>query len=180
MQGTWVQPSVGQIPWRRKRQPTPIFLFGEFHGQSSPVSYRPWGPKTIGQDLVTKWHQWTSCCSVIKLCPSLSNPMDCSTPGFLAFHHLHQFAQAHVLWADDAIQPSHSLLSPSTLAFNLSLSTIEKIVITLSLLIVLGLAFIITHMYWSYYSILKNRDITLPTSCWKFIYLKVTRPGLAS
>ena len=148
MQGTWVWPWVGKIPWRRKRQPTPVFLFGKCHGQRKPVSYSPWGPKTIRQDLVTKWQQWTSCCcSVIKLCPTLSNPMDWSTPGFPVLHHLHQFAQTHVHWVDDAIQPSHSLLSPSPPAFNLSPSTNEGIVITLGLLIVLGLAFIITHMH---------------------------------
>ena len=152
MQGTWVLPWVGKIPWRRKRQPTPVFLFGKCHGQRMLVSYSPWGPKTIGQDLVTQWQQWTSCCccSVVKLCPTLSNPMDCSTPGFPVLHHLHQFAQTHVHWVDDAIQPSHSLSSPSPPAFNLSPSTNERIVITLGLLIVLGLAFIITHMYWSY------------------------------
>ena len=38
-------PWVGKIFWRRKRQPTPIFLPGESHGQRSLVSYSPWGPK---------------------------------------------------------------------------------------------------------------------------------------
>ena len=31
--------------WRRKWQPTPVFLPGEFHGQSSLVGYSPWGHK---------------------------------------------------------------------------------------------------------------------------------------
>ena len=31
-------PWVGKIPWRRKWQPTPVFLPGEFHGQRSLVS----------------------------------------------------------------------------------------------------------------------------------------------
>ena len=44
--------------------------------------------------------------------------MDCSTPGFPVL--LLEFAQTHVLWADDAIQPSHSLLPPSPPALNLS------------------------------------------------------------
>ena len=73
--------------------------------------------------------------------------MDCSTSGFPVPHYLLVFAQTHVHWVDDAIQPSHSLLSPSPPAFNLSPSTNEGIVITLGLLIVLGLAFIITHMH---------------------------------
>ena len=38
-------PSVGKIPWRRKWQPTPVFLSGKFHGQRSLVGYSPWGCK---------------------------------------------------------------------------------------------------------------------------------------
>ena len=34
--------------WRRKWQPTPVFLPGEFHGQRSLVSYSPWGSKELG------------------------------------------------------------------------------------------------------------------------------------
>ena len=36
---------VGKVPWRSKWQPTPVFLPGEFHGQSSLVGYSPWGHK---------------------------------------------------------------------------------------------------------------------------------------
>ena len=46
--------------------------------------------------------------------------MDHSTPGFLVLHDLPEFAQTHVHWINDVIQPSHSLLSPSPLAFSLS------------------------------------------------------------
>ena len=38
-------PWVRKIPWRRKWQPTPIFLPGEFLGQRSLTGYSPWGPK---------------------------------------------------------------------------------------------------------------------------------------
>ena len=38
-------PWVRKIPWRRKGQPTPVFLPGESHGQRSLVGYSPWGPK---------------------------------------------------------------------------------------------------------------------------------------
>ena len=61
----------------------------------------------------------TCCCSVSQLCPTLCDPMDCSTPGLPVHHHLPEFAQTHVHWVGDAIQPSHPLLSPSPLAFNL-------------------------------------------------------------
>ena len=32
-------PWVGKIPWRRTRQPTPVFLLGESHGQRSLAGY---------------------------------------------------------------------------------------------------------------------------------------------
>ena len=38
-------PWVGKIPWRRKWQPTPVFLPGDSHGQRSPAGYSPWGRK---------------------------------------------------------------------------------------------------------------------------------------
>ena len=38
-------PWVGKIPWRRKWQPTPVFLPGESHGWRSLVGYSPWGRK---------------------------------------------------------------------------------------------------------------------------------------
>ena len=51
--------------------------------------------------------------------PTLGDPMDCSTPGFPVPHHLLEFAQTHVRWVSDAIQPSHPL-SPCRPAFCLS------------------------------------------------------------
>ena len=42
---TQVDPWVGKIPWRRKWQPTPVFLPGEFHGQRILAGYSPWGYK---------------------------------------------------------------------------------------------------------------------------------------
>ena len=33
----------GKVHWRRKWQPTPVFLPGESHGQRSLVGYSPWG-----------------------------------------------------------------------------------------------------------------------------------------
>ena len=53
------------------------------------------------------------CSSVTQSCPTLCNPVDCSTPGFSVLPHLLEFAQTHVHWVGDAIQPSHPLSSPS-------------------------------------------------------------------
>ena len=56
-------------------------------------------------------------CSVTQSCLTLCHPMDCSMPGFSVLHHLPEFAQTHVHWVSDAIQPSHPLLSPSPQSF---------------------------------------------------------------
>ena len=55
------------------------------------------------------------CCSVVKSCLTLCNPMDCSTPGFPVLHHLLEFAQTHIHGVSDAIPPSHPLSPPSPL-----------------------------------------------------------------
>ena len=51
--------------------------------------------------------------SVAQSCPTLCNLMNCSTPGHPVYHQLLEFTQTHVHWVSDAIQPSHSLSSPS-------------------------------------------------------------------
>ena len=48
-------------------------------------------------------------CSIDKLCPTLWNPVDCSTPGFPVLHRLLELAQNHVYWVVGDIQPSHPL-----------------------------------------------------------------------
>ena len=40
-------PWVGKIPWRRKWQPTPVFLPGESRGQRSLAGHSPWGRKGL-------------------------------------------------------------------------------------------------------------------------------------
>ena len=50
--------------------------------------------------------------SVAQSCPTLCDPMNCSTPGLPVHHHLPEFTQIHVRQVSDAIQPSHSLSSP--------------------------------------------------------------------
>ena len=59
-----------------------------------------------------------SCCSVTKLCPALCDPTDWSMSGLLLFHRLSEFAQTHVPWVEDAIQPSGPLSPPTVSALN--------------------------------------------------------------
>ena len=56
--------------------------------------------------------------SVTQLCPTLCDPMNCSTPGLPVHHQRPEFTQTHVHRVSDAIQPSHPLSSPSPPAPN--------------------------------------------------------------
>ena len=115
-------------------QPSPVFLPGESHGQRSLAGYNPWGCKELGMTEATEYMHiciererqrkklpcFFSSCSVTYLCPTLCDPVDCSTPGFPVLHRLPEFTQTHVHWVGDAIQPSHPLSPPSPPALNLS------------------------------------------------------------
>ena len=57
---------------------------------------------------------------ITKLCLTLCDRMDCSTPGFPVFHYLPEFEQTHVHWVSDDILPSRPPSPPSPLALNLS------------------------------------------------------------
>ena len=50
-------PWVGKIPWRRKWQPTPVFLLDKCHGQRSLVGYHPQDLKRVKDSLATKQQQ---------------------------------------------------------------------------------------------------------------------------
>ena len=47
MQETWVRSLIWEDPWRRKWQPTPVFLPWKSHGQRSLVGYSLWGLKEL-------------------------------------------------------------------------------------------------------------------------------------
>ena len=94
-------PWIGKSPWRRKWQPTPVFMPGKSHGQRSLQSSVQFS-------------------SVSQSCPTPRNPMNHSTPALPVHHQLPDFTQTHVHWVSDAIQPSHPLSSPSPPAPNLS------------------------------------------------------------
>ena len=59
-------------------------------------------------------------CSVTNSCLTLCGHTDCCRSGFPVLHYLLEFAQTHVHWFGIAIQPSHPLSPPSSLALNLS------------------------------------------------------------
>ena len=53
------------------------------------------------------------CCSGTQSCPTPWDPLDHSTSGLPVLHYLPEFAQTHVHWINDSIQPSHPLSLPS-------------------------------------------------------------------
>ena len=63
---------------------------------------------------------WEQLLFVTQSCPTLCNPMDCSSPGFPVLQNFPEFAQTHVHWVGDVIQPFHPLSSPSPLALHFS------------------------------------------------------------
>ena len=72
-------------------------------------------PSLAHSDLATL----ASFSSVAQACPTLCDPMDCSTPGLPVHHQLQELTQTHVHRVGDNIQPCHPLSSPSLPAFNL-------------------------------------------------------------
>ena len=62
-------PWVRKILWRRKWQPTPVFLPGESHGQRSLVGYSPWGGKDFPGGSDSEGRQCLYC-------------LQCGRPGF--------------------------------------------------------------------------------------------------
>ena len=80
-----------------------------------------WGKEQVGRTgrlaLISISVQFSS---VTQSCPTLCDPMDCSTPGLPVHHQFPKPTQTHVHSVSDAIQQSHPLLSPSPPALNLS------------------------------------------------------------
>ena len=70
-------PWVGNIPWRRAWQPTPVFLLGKSHAQRSLAGYGPWGHKELDMSEVTEQQQHAE---FLQSCRTLCYPTNCSLP----------------------------------------------------------------------------------------------------
>ena len=97
-----------------------VTIYSDFGPQENKVChcfhcfpiYLPWSDGTRCHDLSFQFS------SVTQSCPTLHDPMNCSTAGLPVHHQLPEFTQTHVHRVSDAIQPSHPLSSPSPLALN--------------------------------------------------------------
>ena len=74
--------------------------------------------KLIYQSLVSTLSLYCCSCPVTQSCSTVCDPGDYSMTVFPVLHYLPEFAQTHVHWDSDAIQPSHPLSPPSSLALN--------------------------------------------------------------
>jgi len=85
--------------WRRKWQPTPVFLPEESQGRGSLVGCRLWGrTESDTTEVAQQQQQATSIgtwyvCSVAQSCATLCDPIDCSPPG----SSIHGIFQARIL-----------------------------------------------------------------------------------
>ena len=124
MQEIWNDLWVGKILWRRKRQPTPVFLPEQLHGQRSLESYSLCVRKKLDTTepltlFILFLISSVQLSSVTQSCPTLCHPMNRSTPGLPTHHQLPESTQTHVHWVGDAIQSSRPLSSPPPPTLNL-------------------------------------------------------------
>ena len=134
--GGCIKPHIGMLHWSGKSCFLLLIHSGEntlieavsklrsWKTRTSSWLQRQWAASSPREDVLIAGNlaplASSSCCSAPKLCPTLFHPMDCSVPGFPVHHQLPEFTQTHVHWVGDAIQPFHSLPSPSPPVFNLS------------------------------------------------------------
>ena len=71
------KPWMRKIPWRKKWQPTPVFLPGEIPWTEEPGGLQSMGSQRIGHDGVTA----AAAAKSLQSCPTLCNPIDSSPPG---------------------------------------------------------------------------------------------------
>ena len=65
--------------------------------------------KFVGYSQSSVWRNIYYCvCLVTQLCPTLCNPMECSTPGLPVHHQLPEYTQTHVHWVGD--ETNHLIL----------------------------------------------------------------------
>ena len=90
---------VGKIPWRRKWQHTPVFLFGKSHRQRNLADYSPWRCKELDTTWwLNKHHQY----NYIILSSKLG-------------HHREEKGMRSYLFQDSRSKPRLSLIHPGML-----------------------------------------------------------------
>ena len=93
-------PWVRKIPWRRKRQPTPVFLPGESHGRRSLVGYSPQVAKSWTRLSRTRLSNFNRCIHISPNdpAPSLSMAEYYSTVCIFHVFFIHSSVGGHLGW----------------------------------------------------------------------------------
>ena len=105
---SWVK-----IPWRRKCQPTPVFLPGKSHGWKSLAGYNPPGHKRARCNLVTKQQKYLNQPNLMDF-PNLSYHWVLLTIAVQSLNHVWLFAMP---WTAACQIPLSSTISWSLLKF---------------------------------------------------------------
>ena len=124
-------PWTGKVPWRRESLPTPVLWPGEFHGLYSCkatfsllhfFSQLWWSSsKFLRMCISTRFplsqlntaHLQVCCCySVAQLCPTLCDPMNCSTPGFTISQSLLKLMSIESVMPSNHLMLCHPLFLP--------------------------------------------------------------------
>ena len=122
-------PQEGKIPWRRERQPTPVFLPGEFHGQRSLAGYSLQGRKELVTIEQTQYARSFVNNSIIYPLVQFSRSVMSNSLQSHGLQHTRLPCPSPTSGTcsnscpsvGDAIQPSHPLSYPFPPAFSLSL-----------------------------------------------------------
>ena len=109
-------PSPGDLPKPGIKPSSPVLSSFSFASFWSLPYWGLWELCTCATASTIPLHFIFS--SVAQSCPTLCDPMNCSTPGLPIHHQLLEFTQTHLHRVRDAIQPSHPLPSPSPPAPN--------------------------------------------------------------
>ena len=100
MQEVQFQSLSWEDPLEKGMEPTPVFIPWKSYGQRSMAGYSPWGHKESDTTEVTSHAHsilvFVQFSSVTQSCPTLWDPMDCSTLGLPVHHQLPEFTQTHV------------------------------------------------------------------------------------
>ena len=103
MRETGVRSLVREDPWRRKWQPTPVFLPGKSHRRRSLVGYSPRGPKELD---MTEWLHF----HFLSFCPSFAQSRETSLNSVFLLYPTFDFPGNFKIYQDCNCFPSSSLL----------------------------------------------------------------------
>ena len=116
---------IEKIPWRRKWQPTPVFLPGKSHGQTRLVGYSSWGSQNnqtwLSNQTTTVCHLTLSVIPFKCLQPVHLFPSPCQYPYPCLYHFsLDLVLQAPVCSPSNIVPTKHSLSDLAKLIFQKS------------------------------------------------------------